>query len=102
MTSRATDVLVQPLQRKGSAFVMIEERRLPLGAVVTFDAGSYATLVELLSVNVLVAVFTLGGCGRKIGRNKLGLHIRRFVAVDAGGRLVRSRQWKRRFRVVEA
>ena len=69
---------------------------------MTVDAGRDATFDELLAVNVLVAVLTLGGSGGEIGSDELGLQVRWLVTIDAGSGLVRPDQWERRLRVVEA
>lgn len=49
-----------------------------------------ATLGKLLAVNILVAVFALGGRGGEVGRDQLRIEVGRFVTIDAGGGLVRS------------
>lgn len=69
---------------------------------MTVDARSDAVLGELLAVNILVAVLTLSWRGSEVCRDELGLQVGRLVAIDAGGGLVRSHQWERRLRVVEA
>jgi len=69
---------------------------------VTVGAGRNAIFSKLPAVNILMAIFTLGGCGREIRRNELGLHIWRLVAIDAGCGLMRSHQWERSLRMIEA
>ena len=96
------DVLVLTLQGKRSPLVVIEQRRLPLRAVVTFDTRGHAILDELLAVNFRVAILTLGGSGSEIGSDELSLQVGWLVTIDAGGGLVRSEQWERRLRMVEA
>jgi len=102
VASFAADVFVQTLQGKGSAFVMVEQRRLPLRAVVTVGAGRDSIFRELLAVDILVALLTLGRRSGEIGRDELRFHVGRLVTIDAGGGLVRSHQWERCLRVVEA
>jgi len=102
VTFSAADVLMSPAQRELGSPIMVEERGLPFHAVVAFHAAGNAGLGELLPVGVFVAVLTKGGRSFEIRVDQLGLKIRRFVAIDAGGRTVGTHQRERRLRVVEA
>ncbi len=102
VASSALHVLVQALQRKGRPLVMVEQRRLPLGAVVAVDAGGDAVLGELFAVDLLMAIFALGRCRREIRSDELGLQVRRLMAINTSRGLVRAYKGKRRLRVVEA
>jgi len=61
VTFRAAHILVCAAQRETGALLVIEERWLPLHAVVTLRARRNPCLGELLAVNVLVAVLTTRG-----------------------------------------
>ena len=69
---------------------MIEQRRLPLRAVVTVDAGSDSILDELPAVDIFVAVLALAGRGGEVGRDELRSHVGRLVTIYASGGFVRS------------
>jgi len=81
---------------------VIKERRLPLHARVAFGASSDVVFGKLLSVNVLVAVFTLGWRCLEVHVHQFGFEIGRLVAIDARSRAMRPEQSKLRLRVVEA
>jgi hypothetical protein len=49
-----------------------------------------------------MTVFTLCRRGREIGGNQFRFQVRRFMAINAGRRSVRSYQWKRSLRMIEA
>ena len=66
VTFAALHVLVGPPQREGSPFLVIKQGRLPLNAVVAVGAGCRLPFGELLSVCVLVAVFTQQGGGLEV------------------------------------
>src|SRR5271167_1438638 len=102
MTFRAPDVLMSPAQRELRPLIVIEERRLPFHAVVTFNTSRDSRLAELFSVDILVAVFAQGRRRFEIHIDQLGLEVGRFVAIDATSRTVGSDQRKRRFCMVEA
>ena len=97
----AGHVLMQALQWKLRALVVIEVRRFPFGRVVTVDARRGAILDKLLTVNILMTFLTQEGSCREVCLDQLGLHIGRFVAIDASRDPVRSYQWKLSLRVVE-
>jgi len=102
VTFGALHILVGPAQREGSPFIVIKQGRLPLHAVVAVRARSVLTFGELLSMYVLVAVFAQHGGGLEIHVCQLGFKVRWFVAIDAGGRPVRSEQRKLRLGMVES
>lgn len=81
---------------------MIEKRGLPLSAVVALDAGSDSVLYELFPMRVFVALLTLAGSALEIDMKKPGFQVRRLVAVDARGCLVRAKQGEVGQRMVEA
>ena len=58
-------------------------------------------LRKLLSVDIFVAILALGRSSLEIDVDEASLKIGRLVAVDAGGRAMRSQQRKLRFRVIE-
>src|ERR1700732_1406078 len=83
VTIGALDVLVCATQGERGPLFVIEQRGLPLRAVVAVGAwGSVAVGDELLSVDVLVAVLALHRGGLEIRIDQLGFEVWRFVAVD--------------------
>lgn len=80
---------------------MIEGGRLPARSIVALGAGGYPVLGELSTMDFLVAILALRGCGFKVHMDERGLHVRRFVAIDAGSRAMRSQQRKCGLAVVE-
>ena len=102
MAAGARHVLVEPLKRELGLLVVVKQRRLPLGGIVTIDTGGHAVLGELLAVDIFVAVFALGGSGREVRLDQLGLHIGRLMAVDAGRGPVRPQQRERSLGMVKA
>ena len=101
VTLHAAHILVRPAQRERSPLLMIEQRRLPLHAVVAFGAASDVRLRKLLAVNILVAILTLSWSSFEIDVNEPGLKVGRLVAIAAGRRTMRSHQRELRFRVIE-
>ena len=101
VTLRTPDVLMGPAQRELRPRLMVEERRLPLHAVVTFNTARHFRLGELLPVDVLVAVLASRRRRLEIHVDQPGFEVGRPVAIDASGRTVRSQQGQRCFRVVE-
>lgn len=97
VTAIASDIPVKPLQREGRPLVMIEQRWLPLRAVMAVHACRGSILRELPAMYVLVAILTLGRSSREVSRDQLGLHIGRLVAIDTGSRPVRAHQGERSF-----
>ncbi len=97
----AADILVRPAQRERSPLLVIEQRGLPLHAVVAFGAASDVRLRELLPMNVLVAILALSRSGLEIDVDEASLEVGRLVAIAAGRRTMRSQQRELRFRVIE-
>lgn len=91
VTLSAAHVLMCTAQRKGRAFLMIEEGRFPLHAGVALGTSSHARFRELFSVNILMAVFALHRSRLEVHVQQLGFEIRRLVAGDAGRRSMRAR-----------
>ncbi len=98
---RASHVLMRSSQWERRAFLVIEQRRLPLHAVVALGTSGYVGLRELLAVNVLVTLFTLHRRRFEIDVDQLGLKIRGLVAVFASCRTVRPKQRKLRLRMIK-
>ena len=91
------------LQREARSSVVIEQRWLPLGAVMTLGAGRSAIrLYELGPMNIGVA--PLASCRRhlEINVDKFGLKIGRLVAIDASHGAMRSEQGERSLGMIEA
>lgn len=84
------------------ACLVIEERRLPLRTVVTFNTAGHTVLGKLLSVHVLMAIFAL--CRRRfeIDIAQFRFQAGRLVTLDAGCDSMRSLQWKLCLRVIKA
>src|SRR5207302_10559259 len=53
-------------------------------------------------MDILVALLALFRRFFEVHIHELGFHVRRLVAVDAGNRSMRARQWKRRRAVVKS
>ena len=98
----AVNILMSPAQWECSAFLVVEERGLPLHAVVALGTARNIAYGELFPVNVFMAVLALCRCGLEVHVDQLGLKIWRFVAVHARRRAVRSQQRELRLGVVEA
>ena len=60
VTAFATNVAVHTFQCERRSRVMVEQGGLPFGTVVALAASSNTFFRKLLSVNVLVTIFTLG------------------------------------------
>lgn len=100
MAGGALHILVAALEGKDGAFV-VEERRLPLGAVVALRALRYSYLGELRSMWILVAILASRG-GRVEGDMEHGLlHVRGPMAASAGYGVVSARQDEAGSRVVK-
>ena len=97
-----THVLVCATQRKFRSFFVIKQRRLPLHAVVAVRTVRHIRFRELLAVHIFVAILTNGRGCFEIDIQKLGLEIRRLVAIDAPGRTMGTDQGKLGFRMIEA
>ena len=79
----ATNFLVRSPQGKRRSGLMIKERRLPFGAVMTLRATRPIAFGKLLTVDVLMAVFALCRRRLKIDVDQLSLGIRRLVTRNA-------------------
>jgi len=90
VTPFAAHIPMQSLQGKRGTLVMVEQGRLPLRAIVAIDARGDFVLCELHAMNVLVTVFAFGRSHCEIRCDQLRFHVWRFVAVDAGSRLMCS------------
>ena len=97
----AFHVRVHALQRESGAPVVVEERRFPLGAVVTFGAGRDVSTRELLAMGIVVALLALFGSGFEVDVHHVGFEIRRFVAIDARGGAMRTQQRETCLRMIE-
>jgi len=102
MTLRAADVLMGAPQRKSRPLLMIEQRRLPLHAVVAFGAARHLHLGELFAMDVLMAVLALCRSGLEVHVHQLGLEVRRLVAINARRRPMGTQQSELCFGVIEA
>ena len=98
----ASDILVRPAQGERGAFLVIEQGRFPLHAVVALGTGGDVALCELLPVDVFVAVLTLRRGSLEVRIHELGLEIRGFMAVDASRRPVCSQQGKLGLGMIES
>lgn len=81
---------------------MIKKRWLPFHAVVALGTTSGLSLGELLSVYVLVALFTLRGCGLEIYIKEPGFEVRRLMTADTRRSPMRSQQRKTCLGMVES
>lgn len=102
VTGFAAHVAMHALQREPGEFVVIEKCRLPLGAVMTVDAGGDAGLCELFPMRIFVAILTLVRSRLEVYVEKPGLKIRRLVAINAGRRLMCTEEGEVRLRMIEA
>ena len=98
----AADVLVGATQRESSSLVMVEQRWLPLHAVVAFGATRGLARSKLLSVDILMAIFALRRGRLEIYVDQLRFKIARLVAINAGRGAVRSQQREIGLGVIEA
>lgn len=101
VTFGTAHVLVRPSEGKVRPFVMIEKRRLPLHAVVTFSAAGDIYPGKLISVDVFMAVLALHWSSLEVHVDQLGFKARRLMAIDAGRRTVCPKQRELCFRVIE-
>lgn len=85
MAVPARHVLVGASQRKRSPLLMIEQGRLPFGAIVTLYARSDAVLRELLSMYIFMTLFAFCRRRGEIYGAELGPEVRRLMTVDARG-----------------
>lgn len=99
----ATNPLVGAFQRERGSPFMIEQGRLPPGRVVAIGAECNPVgLGELRPVNVLMALFAFDGCRLEVRIDQLGLHVWRFVAIDAGGSPMCAQQREGRLGMIKA
>ena len=68
---RALHISVGTLQRERGSLVMVEQRGLPLGAIVTLRARRRGSFGKLLPVDIFVAVFAFGRRRLEISINEL-------------------------------
>lgn len=90
MAPLTANVLVGSLQRELGSLVMVKERRLPLGAVVTVGARRNPGLGKLSPVDILVAILTSRWRGLEIHVDQTGFLVRRLVAIHAGRGAMRA------------
>ncbi len=86
VTTGAGHVAVFAFQGELGPFVVIEQRRLPLGGIVTVSALGHLIreeLGELRSVDVFMAILALIRCLLEVHIDQFRLQILRFMAVDA-------------------
>jgi hypothetical protein len=91
----AGDIAMLAFERKGSSFVVIEQRWLPFGCVVAVGTQGdliRKQLIELVSVDVFVAVFAFFRSLLEVHVDELGFEIRGFVAINASYGPMRTRQ----------
>ena len=88
-------------QREGRPLFMIKQGGPPLRAVVALGAACDVCHGKLLSMDILMAVFTGGRRRLEVDVGQIGFEVRRFVAVSAGGRAVSTKQRKFGLRVIE-
>lgn len=100
MAGRAGNVLMGTLQGKGRFFV-IEERRLPLVAVMARSAVVAAS-AELPPMRILVAITARCGGSAKFDVHQVQLHVGWLVAIRAGHSAVRALKREASLRVIEA
>jgi len=97
----AFHIRVYALKRKSSVSIVIEQRRLPLGAVVAFGTGRHVSFCELLAVRIFVALLAVFRRGLKVDVHHRSFKIWRLVAIDAGGGTMCTQQRESRLRVIE-
>ena len=95
MTPGAGDTLMGAAQRESGSLLVVEQRRLPPHAIVTFNTSRDFRLRELFSVNVFVAVFALCGRRLEIDIDQFRFEIRWLVAVLASRSAMRTQQRER-------
>ena len=98
----ATNVLVNALERESRARVVIKQRRFPFRAVMAFRAGCVLSLGKLSAVDVLVTILALGWSRFEVHVHERGLHVRRLVAINAGGRAMRPHEGERSLGVIKS
>lgn len=82
---------------------MVEQRRLPLKAVVAVGAGrDLASIGELCAMDVLMTLLALGRGRFEVGLHQLSSKVRGLVAIDTGSPAMRSQQGERRLGVIES
>jgi len=93
---------VGSLQSEPRSRVVVEQRELPLLAVVAIGARGHAAFDELQTVNIGMACFAFVRRGFEIHVDERHFGIRRIMAIPARRGRVRPQQRKRCLRVVEA
>jgi len=86
---RAAHILVRSPQREIRPRLMIEQRRLPLDAVMAVRARGNVRLRELLAVDIFMAILALDGRSREIHIDQLRFQVGRLVTVHAARRPMR-------------
>jgi hypothetical protein len=102
MATFAARIAMRALQSEGGPLVMVEQRRLPFCAVVTFRARRRSRSRELRAVDVLVACLAFRGCCLEIRVDQIDFWIRRPMAANAGSGQVSAEQREGGLRMVEA
>jgi len=97
----AVDVLVRAREREGGPFVVVENRRLPLCAIVAIGAGRDLSFGELAAMGIGMARLALEGSLGEIGVDEVGSQVGRLVAINTGHRAVGADQRERGFGVIE-
>ena len=98
---RAKHILVEAGQGELRPFVVIKQRRLPLGRVMAILARCDAIFLKLLAMDVFVAAFAFDRRCREVRFHQLGFHVRRLVAIDTRRCPVRAQQRERGFGVIK-
>ena len=102
VTTLTPDILVLALQRKCRPAIVVEDGRLPLGAVVAARTSSDLSRIgKLSSMDIRMAGFARARSQMKINIGQLDFEVRRFVTTRAGDRTMSSQQRKTRCGVIK-
>lgn len=102
VTGLAAHILMRALQRKTRACFVVEQRWLPLGAVVAVGAGrDLRGIGELQTVNIFVALLALVGSSLEVHVHEVGFHVGRLVTIDTGCGAMCPNQRKCRLGMIE-